>query len=166
MGAFAYLARTLTTAQYGTVELALAISVLLLLSVESGMGLYGARILSTSPERVRQLVPQVMVVRAIVGIPVYIGVLLVAARHDWVVLSILTVSGAGVLVTPFLTQWVFQGFRQMQWVAAGAILRNVAFAVIVIVLVRPGADLRLVAVAELGGLTLLALFNAVVLRRH
>lgn len=166
MAAFAYLARVLTPSDYGIVELALSVTVFFVLGVESGMGLYGARIVAATPERIPRLVPQVMLLRGLLGIPAFATILAVAAHYRVAGLGILAVNGVAVLLTPFLTQWVFQGLRQMQWVAGGAAIRNFTFVVLVLVLVRPGSDIRLVALAEVSGLGVLAVFNAFVLHRR
>jgi len=164
MAAFAYLAHVLTPGEYGTVELALSITLFFVLSVESGMGLYGASQLAAAPARLSTLVPQVMVLRLLLGAPLFALLLAVAWRFAPAFLGILSVNGLAVLLTPFLVQWVFQGLRQMQWVAAGSALRNLTFVALVLLLVGPGADIRLAAVAEVGGITALAVFNLVVLR--
>ena len=164
--AFAYLARVLDPHDYGIVELALSITVFFVLGVESGMGSYGARVVASDPASISPLVPQVMLLRAAIGIPMFAVILSVAAYYRAAGLGILAVNGMAVLLTPFLTQWVFQGLRQMQWVAAGSIVRNFVFVTLVVVLVRPGVDIRLVAVAEVGGIAALALLNAYVLRRR
>ena len=51
MAAFVYLARVLTPHDYGIIELALSVTVFFVLGVESGMGLYGARVVAARPER-------------------------------------------------------------------------------------------------------------------
>jgi O-antigen/teichoic acid export membrane protein len=134
--------------------------VFFVLGVESGMGLYGARVVAAEPERVPQLVPQVMLLRAALGVPAFVVIMSVATHYRLAGLGILAINGIAVLVTPFLTQWVFQGFRQMHWVAGGAAARNFTFVALVFVLVRPGSDIRLVAVAEVCGILVLALVNA------
>lgn len=164
MGAFAYLAHVLPPSEYGVVELALSITLFFVLSVESGMGLYGAGILAAHPERLPQLVPQVMVLRVVMGAPLFALLLLGARRFAPDGFGILSVNGLAVLLTPFLVQWVFQGLRQMQWVAIGSAARNLTFAVLILALARPGMDIRLVAVAEVGGIAALALFNMFILR--
>lgn len=160
MVAFGYLARVLAPADYGIVEQALAIAVFFVLTVESGMGLYGARIIAAAPERLPQLLPQVMLLRALLGVPAFGVILVVAARYRMAGLGILAIYGVAVLLTPFLTQWVFQGLRQMQWVAAGAVARNLTFVALVFAFVRPGSDISIVAMAEVGGVIVLALVNA------
>jgi O-antigen/teichoic acid export membrane protein len=160
MAAFAYLARVLGPSQYGIVEQALAITMFFVLGVESGMGLYGARVVAADPGRVAQLVPQVMLLRAALGVPAFVVIISLAAHYQLAGLGILAINGIAVLVTPFLTQWVFQGLRQMHWVAGGAAARNFTFVALVFVLVRPGSDVRLVAVAEVCSILVLALVNA------
>ncbi len=157
--AFGYLARVLTPASYGIVEQALAITVFFVLGVESGMGLYGARIVAATPERVPRLVPQVMLLRTIFAVPAFAAVLVVSYRYGMAGLGILAVNGIAILLTPFMTQWVFQGLRQMSWVAGGAAARNLTFIVLVFVLVHPESEPWLVAVAEVSGLAVLAIVN-------
>lgn len=166
IAAFVYLARVLTPNDYGIVETALSITVFFVLGVESGMGLYGARVVAAEPERIPQLVAQVMLLRVLLGVPAFALILAVSTHYRFAGLGILAVNGVAVLLTPFLTQWVFQGLRQMQWVAAGAALRNFVFVALVLALVRPGSDLRLVALAEVCGIAVLALLNALFLYRR
>jgi O-antigen/teichoic acid export membrane protein len=163
MAAFAYLAHVLAPADYGTIEWALSVTVFFVLGVESGMGLYGARIVAAMPDRVPQLVPQVMVLRLLLGIPVFIVILVAAARAESPAVGLLAVNGIAVLLTPLLTQWVFQGLRQMHWVAAGTALRNFVFVVLIVALIRAGSDIRLVALSEVAGIAALAIFNSIVL---
>lgn len=127
MAAFAYLAHVLPASDYGTIEWALSVTVFFVLGVESGMGLYGARVVAAAPERIPQLVPQIMLLRVVLGVPAFALILAVSAYYRVAGLGILAVNGIAVLLTPFLTQWVFQGLRQMQWVAAGSAIRNFTF---------------------------------------
>lgn len=166
MAAFAYLARVLAPSDYGIVELSLSVTVFFVLGVESGMGLYGARVVAAVPARIPQLVPQVMLLRAMLAVPAFAVILAVATHYRAAGLGILAVNGFAVLLSPFLTQWVFQGLRQMQWVAAGAAIRSLVFVALILVLVRPGSDIRLVALAEICGIGTLTLLNAFFLHRR
>jgi O-antigen/teichoic acid export membrane protein len=165
LAAFGHLARVLDPSQYGIIELALAVTVFFVLGVESGMGLYGARVVAADHERIPRLVPEVMVLRAALGVPAFLLILAVAAGYQASGLGILAINGIAVLLTPFLTQWVFQGLRQMQWVALGTAVRSLTFLAIVWLFVRPGSDIRLAAVAEVAGIGALALVNTALLRR-
>src|SRR6187401_2499873 len=89
IAAFAYLARVLSPAQYGIVELALSVTVFFVLGVESGMGLYGARVVAADPARIPRLVPQVMLLRVVLGIPAFVLILAVAAHYRAAGLGIL-----------------------------------------------------------------------------
>jgi O-antigen/teichoic acid export membrane protein len=130
------------------------------------MGLYGARIIAAHPDRAQRLVPQVMLLRALMAGPAFLLILLVAWKYHAYGLGILAVNGLAILLTPFLTQWVFQGLRQMHFVAAGTALRNFTFVALVLALVRPGSDIRLVALAEVSGIVVLALVNTWLLQRY
>lgn len=163
--AFAYLTRVLTPSAYGTVELALSVTMFFVLGVESGMGSYGARVVAAHPERAAALVPRVALLRGLLAIPAFVIILSVAAYSRSAGLGILAVNGIAVLLTPLLTGWVFQGMRQMHWVAAGTALRNMVFVIMVLALVRAGSDIRLVAVSEVSGIAALGAFNTWVLRR-
>lgn len=160
MVAFGYLARVLTPASYGIIEQSLAITVFFVLFVESGMGLYGARTVAASSERIPTLVARVMALRVLLGVPAFAVILGVAFYYRMTGLGILAVNGIAILLTPFLTQWVFQGLRQMSWVAGGTAARNLTFVALVFALVGPGSDLWLVAAAEVSGILVLALVNA------
>ncbi len=80
--AFAYLARTLGPRDFGTVELSLSITVFLMLGVESGLGSYGARLIERSPGLAATLIPQVAVLRFMLGAPAYLTILIVS-RTLW-----------------------------------------------------------------------------------
>jgi len=163
--AFAYLARVLGPRDFGIIELALSITVFFVLGAETGLGSYGARIIETNPGRAAELVPRVILLRAMLGIPAYVVILGISARYGISGIGILAIYGLIVLLTPFFTQWVFQGLRQMQWIASGTALRSGIFSALVLLLVRPGVDTRVVAVAEVSGALALVIFNAVLMLR-
>jgi PST family polysaccharide transporter len=165
LATFAYLARVLGPRDFGIIELALSITVFFVLGTETGLGTYGARIIETSPDRAPQLIPRVAGLRAMLGVPAYVLIVTLATWYRAPGLGILAIYGLMVLLTPFFTQWVFQGLRQMQWVAAGSLLRYTVFAVMVLLLVRPGSSPRLVAIAEVSGALAFAIFNTVLLKR-
>lgn len=163
--AFAYLARVLGPRDFGLIELALSTTLLVVLGVELGLGSYGARLVETAPDRAPTLLPRAGLIRLALAVPAYLAMAGIAAMSGAASRGLLAVYGLIVLLAPFNTQWVFQGLRQMQWVAAGSLLRYGAFAVLVILLVRPGTDLRVVALAEVAGAATLAIFNSVILVR-
>ncbi len=160
--AFAYLARVLGPQRLGAVELALSMTIFFVLAAEIGLGSYGARVVETAPHRAAELVPRASLLRAMIAIPAYAVILAISVYRDS---TLLALYGLTVLLTPFNTQWVFQGLRQMQWVAAGSFARYGTFAALVLFLVRPGSDIRIVAAAEVSGALALAALNTVLLTR-
>lgn len=158
--AFAYLARVLGPRDFGAIELALSMTIFFVLAAETGLGSYGARIVETAPHRAAELIARAGLLRAMLALPAYAIVLALSIQRGTPVLAL---YGLTILLTPFNTQWVFQGLRQMQWVAAGSLARYATFALLVLFLVRPGSDTRIVAAAEVSGALALALFNTVLL---
>lgn len=163
--AFAYLARVLGPAGFGLIELALSITLFFVMAVDGGLGSYGARVVSARPEEAPRLLAQITTVRAIAAVLAYVPILLGSLYYGMPGAGMLAVYGLVVFVVPLFNQWLFQGFRAMHLVAAGTALRNVVFAVVVFAFVRRGADLRLVALAEVAGAAALAVFTTVALRR-
>jgi len=66
---FGYLARVLTPGRYGDLEFAIGLLVLLNLFVEAGLAQYGAREASRQPDRVPELVSQIVVIRGALLVP-------------------------------------------------------------------------------------------------
>jgi polysaccharide transporter, PST family len=163
--AFAYLARVLGPSGFGLIELALSITLFFVMSVDGGLGSYGARVVSARPEEAPRLLAQITVVRAAAAAIAYVPLLLGSLFYGMPGAGMLAVYGLAVFFVPFFNQWLFQGFRAMHLVAAGTTLRNVVFASVVFAAVRPGADLRTVAIAEVAGVAALAAFTTIALRR-
>ena len=147
--AFAYLARVLGPSGLGQIELALSWTVVFVLTAESSLGSYGARVLAVEPLAAGRLVPQIMVLRALFVAPVF--ALLVLASRWMPAGDLMVLFGCVMLAVPFANQWVLQASGRMHAVALATALRYVVFAALVFAWVRPGSDLRLVAVAEIAG---------------
>jgi PST family polysaccharide transporter len=160
--AFAYLARVLGPRDFGLIELALTMTIFFVLGAETGLGSYGARIVETAPQRAPELIARAGLLRAMLAVAAYTIILALSFQRGT---GMLALYGLTVLLTPFNTQWVFQGLRQMQWVAFGSLARYATFAGLVLLLVRHGSDTRLVAAAEVGGALALAILNAVLLKQ-
>jgi len=163
--AFAYLARVLGPSGFGLIELALSITLFFVMAVDGGLGSYGARVVSARPDEAPRLLAQITAIRAIAAVIAYVPILLGSLFYGMPGAGMLAVYGLVVFVVPLFNQWLFQCFRAMHLVATGTALRNVVFALVVFALVRRGADLRLVALAEVAGAAALAVFTTVSLRR-
>jgi O-antigen/teichoic acid export membrane protein len=164
IAAFAYLARALEPSDFGLVELSLSIVGFFVLGVENGLGPYGARQVALAPGSLSTLMPKVILLRAMFVAPAYVIILVLSSQYGTQGVGILAVYGLVVCLIPFFNQWVFQGLGLMHWVAAGTALRYLLFAGFVVIAVRPGADPRWVAGAEVLGAVGLAALTAVVLR--
>jgi PST family polysaccharide transporter len=163
--AFAYLARVLGPSGFGLIELALSITLFFVMAVDGGLGSYGARMVSADPDAAPRLLAQITAVRALAAILAYIPLLLGSLFYGMPGAGMLAVYGLAVFFVPFFNQWLFQGLRVMHLVAAATTLRNLVFALVVFAAVGPGADLRVVAAAEVTGVAALAIFTTVVITR-
>ncbi len=164
LAAFAYLARVLGPHDFGLIELSLSVTLIFALGVENGLGSFGARSIAADPSRVPRLLAHVLVLRAILAIVAYAGILVLSAQYGMPGLGVLAIYGLTVLFVPLFTQWVFQGLGHMRWVASGTALRNFVFSAFVFLFVRSGSDARLVALGEVVGVAALVTFNVIVLR--
>jgi O-antigen/teichoic acid export membrane protein len=162
--AFAYLARTLGPHEFGVVEFALSLTVFFVLGAETGLGTYCARVVEQSPERAPSLIARVIVLRTLLGVPAYAAIMAISLHYHLPGTRLVAIYGVLVLLTPFFTQWLFQGLRQMQWVAAGSVLRYGTFTALVFLLVRPRTDTRVVAIAEIGGALAAIFFNTYIIK--
>ena len=163
--AFAYLARVLGPSGFGLIELALAITMFFVMTVDGGLGSYGARTVSAHPEDAPRLLAQITAVRSAAAAIAYVPILLLSLFYGMPGAGMLAVYGLVVFAVPLFNQWLFQGFRAMHLVAAATALRNVVFAAAVFAFVRPGADLRVVAAAEVAGAAALGVFTTIAYRR-
>ena len=163
--AFAYLARVLGPSGFGLIELALAITMFFVMTVDGGLGSYGARTVSAHPEDAPRVLAQITAVRLVAAAIAYVPILLLSLFYGMPGAGMLAVYGLVVFAVPLFNQWLFQGFRAMHLVAAATALRNLVFAAVVFTFVRPGADLRVIAAAEVAGAAALGVFTTIAYRR-
>src|SRR5688572_30989152 len=76
--AFAYLARVLGPSGFGLIELALAITMFFVMTVDGGLGSYGARIVSAHPEDAPRLLAQITAVRSVAAVIASMPILLLS----------------------------------------------------------------------------------------
>ena len=167
MVAFVHLARTLQPALFGTMEFALAVVMILTLVVDMGLKTLGARDVARSPQEANRLAASIVSVQTLIAVGVY-GLLLPAlwllpieAALKWLLAS----YALTLFAHPFILNWVFQGRKEMGWVALPQFMRQAVFAVLAILFVRsPGQVLRL-PVIELAAVALAVAVNLVAFRR-
>jgi len=158
--AFALLARTLSAAHYGSVELASAITMLFFLVVDFGFAPIGARELASDRSRARALAAAIPTLRLALALASIACIALLSALLDQPAETRAFVRwfGLSLFAAPWVLNWLFQGLGQMLTVAIAQALRMLAFAGFVLLLVRGESALDAVAAAEIGSVTLLALY--------
>jgi len=158
--AFAYLARTLSAAHYGAVELASAITMLFFLVVDFGFAPIGARELAADRSRARWLAAAIPTLRLALALASIACIALLSLLLDQPAETRAFVRwfGLSLIAAPWVLNWLFQGLGQMLTVAIAQALRMLGFAALVLVLVRGDAALGAVAAAEIGSVVLLALY--------
>ncbi len=159
LAAFAYLARTLDRAAYGTVELAVAISFFFSLLIEFGLGVIGAREVARDPTRAQRLAGEIPGLRLLLALGVApcmaVTVTLLASDRD--ALLLLWLYALALLAFAWNQRWLFQGLDRMGWVGAATIARAAVFTLAVVVLVHDSFDLAWVGAAEVAATAAMAL---------
>jgi O-antigen/teichoic acid export membrane protein len=164
---FTYLAATLGVRDYGFIEFTLALMVFFTLPVDLGLGSYGAREIARNPGRAPQLLHEVT------GLRLFLSICSMAALASVVpflhqshrLKELLMLYGLSLLGAPFLLQWLFQGHDQMRWVAVTSIVRQTAFAGLVLLVIRRGSPLLYIGVIECVSVAAAALFCILVTRK-
>ncbi len=166
--AFAYLARVAGPDGFGYIEFTASVVLCAGLIIEQGFNSYGAREIAKSPERTESLVSEIVLVRLVLAVCLYLVVVVFALAFDHAALltRLLLVYGLSLLVMPMLLQWVFQGHDRMQTVAVIQIMRQTIFAALVFALVHRVEQVWLVGLAETVGASGAAVFGVWAYRRR
>ena len=167
MAAFAHLARTLQPALFGAMEFALAVVMILTLVVDLGLKTLGARNVARLPQQTDRLAGSIVSVQVLIAVAVYCFLLLalwllpLGGAMKWLL------AGYGLILFahPFILNWVFQGRKEMGWVALPQFLRQATFAVLAILFVRAPAQVLRLPLLELVGVALAVAVNLVAFRR-
>lgn len=158
--AFAYLARALGPAAYGSVEVAVALVMVFGLVVDFGLGPIAARDISLDASRAPGLAASVPAARLLLALPAFAGMALCIAALDMSADArrMALLFALGLFAGPWTLNWLFQALGRMRWVAAAQALRMGTFALAVVLLVRGPEDLWRVGAAELLAVTAMALY--------
>jgi len=165
--AFAWLARKLSAADYGAVELAVTLEVFFCRVVDAGLGVIGVRELAKGSDGAERLIVEVPLLRltlALLAVPAMV------LGSRWIAQP----APPAALIWPFalallpfaLTQqWVAQAREKMAGFALGQTLRSLVFALLVLFAVAKGEHLARVGAAELLAATAAMVYFALHLRR-
>lgn len=149
--AFAYLARTLGPAAYGTLEFTISLAAFAAIVIECGAGTIGVRDLARAPHRKADLAMMVIFARllmAVIVIPVALGIGL--ANVEGAAARMLMVLYALSLVAAALKQeWLLQGVERMSLAALAQPIRTAIFAGGVFLFVGQGTDLQIIGWIEI-----------------
>ncbi len=158
--AFAYLARTLPPASYGSVELAAALALFFTLVVDFGFGPIGAREVARDPACAAELaarVPAGRLLLAMLAFPLMGGLGHLLGQPPRAVALIWLFAGS-LIFAPWIQRWLLQGLDLMGWVSGAQALRMAVFAVGVVAVVRGPDDLLRVGMVEIGAAASMALY--------
>lgn len=166
--AFTHLGRTLGPERYGSIEFAIALMVFFSLPVSFGLDEYGARELARKQDDPMLLAAEIGVARVLMAVFSVVVLLLLIAWRPWPAeeKALLATFGASLMILPALAQWFFQGHDLMGWVGLLSLVRQTAFAVLVLWLFNPARPLYQVGVFECGAVLTAVSAGVIGLRRH
>lgn len=149
--AFAYLARTLGPAAYGTLEFTISLTAFAAIVIECGAGTIGVRNLAREPHRKADLATMVVFARllmAVIVVPVVLGIGI--ANVDSPAARMLMVLYAFSLLAAALKQeWLLQGVERMSLAALAQPIRTAVFACGVFLFVNRGTHLQFIGWIEI-----------------
>ncbi len=152
--AFAYLGRTLSTGQFGSLGTALAVLMVSTLFIDFGFGVLGSREIakdsSVTEALSRRIVSLQLTLAIAVSLTLFGGTWVIPM--DDTLAALLRGLSISLLGVPFLLNWVFQGRNEMFWFAAPAVLRQAIFLALCLLLVRRSASLGVLPAAEIGAI--------------
>jgi len=165
--AFAYLGRTLLTAQFGTLGSVLAVMMVCTLVVDFGLGILGSREIAKRGAVSEELVARVVSTQLVLALLAVSGLL----AASWMLplepamAALLRGFAISLLGVPFLLNWVFQGRNEMFWYATPTVLRWVLFLAVVLAVVHGPEQLAVLPVAEIAGVATAAICFVLAYRR-
>lgn len=165
--AFTFLARILGPIEFGYLEFSLAVMVLFTLFVDFGTSPYGAREIAKNNLNTDELVSQIVTLRIFLAIVGYLILLVFAfllLNKKIPIRNLLIIYGLALFGIPVFLQWVFQGFEKMKYVALGSILRQLIFAVCVLLFIRHPVDIWAAPWIECFSVMIFALYCLYVLQ--
>lgn len=153
---FAYLARTVDPAAYGTLEYVIGLAALAAVLVDFGFGPIGVREAGAGPESRRAVaehIPAIRVLIALLAAPLLILVVL-ATTDAPLSLELALLFAASLLLHPFKQEWLLQSMELMNRIALAQALRMILFAILVFLFVKETSQILRVGLIEIGTLGL------------
>jgi O-antigen/teichoic acid export membrane protein len=164
--AFAAMARVLGPEQFGILEWAMALVMILGLVIDFGLGAYGAREVARRPDDISTLTAEIVGCRIwlLAASLTLFALVTFHVPRAWEHRGLMALFAATLVPTPWLLQWLFQGREWMRDVSAAQAVRAAAFAICALGLLYAGAGLWSAPVAEFTGVLACAAFTVAVYR--
>lgn len=158
--AFAYLARKLDPAAYGSLEAAFALLGIFTLFVEFGFGATGTREITRNRKRVNeyaQKIPGMKLLLVLVCLPAMCMVAFLAGGSEQSINLIYVISFA-LPAAVWNQSWLFQGLEKMSLVSLSQAIKMLFFMLCVMIFINNSDDLIWVGLIEVGAAGLMALY--------
>lgn len=149
--AFAYLARVTDVEDYGAVELAISLSLILSLIIDFGMGSIGAQEIARNPANTALLAAQISSARFLLAL-VTIPLLLVSAPMIGKTpqsVALIQLFALSVFASVWGQHWLFQGLEKMYAAAAAQAIKMIIFLIGIIIWVHNSDDIYAVGLIEI-----------------
>lgn len=149
--AFSYLARTLSTDLYGTLEFTIALAAFSAIVIECGVGMIAVREMAKAGAEPSRIASAVVAARALIAVVVAPLVASGAFVFDLPAEGrvLLMLYALSLFFVPLKQDWLLQSREHMRLAAAAHPLRGAVFAAVVIAAVASDGDLIWIGVAEL-----------------
>lgn len=166
--AFIYLVRIFPPDVYGSVELTLSVTLILMIIVDMGLGVIGTREIARQSDQTDSLVRSVVSMRfGLAGLVFFLLLLVVyLVQFDRELEYLLVGYGASLFFYPLILSWVFQGWKRMAWVSIPQVLRQFTFALLVLLFIHNPAQVFLLPIFEVCAVAIAAGLNLLALRRY
>jgi O-antigen/teichoic acid export membrane protein len=158
--AFAFLARMLDPVGYGAVELVVAVTAFFTTVIDCGLGTIGVRRIAEAPHERNALAAEIAAIKltiALIAIPLMI-LSVQAFGYAHIPRGLVLLFAASLFFNAIYQDWLLQSAELMAQAAAGQMLRVLAFAAVIALLVRGSEDILAVGWAELAAAAIAALF--------
>ena len=164
--AVAYLARTLSLADFGLVSLGFTILSYTINITTAGFNLYGVR--ETARASDPKLAGRLLSLRLLVAAVVFTLTALIAivVVQNQMLVKLIIAFNCSLFAYAFMLEWYYQGKEEMRTVSFGKSITAAVYLVLILILVRSDADVLWVALSAVAGDFVMMVFYYVKYRRE
>lgn len=141
-----YLARILTTDDFGKINFAMAVIVYFSLISNMGLTLLGTKEIARSKEKISEYLGNVLTLRLGLSIISFtlLFLLVLFLNKSLQVKYLILLYGAAMIPSAFFLDWAFQGLEKMEYIVLGNALTVVIYLVLVVLFIKTPQQLLLV----------------------